>query len=329
MENPGRNIGESKFMEKKIVVTGAAGYIAAKFLRKLNEQGGAGDVVGLDIKLPDNPIEGVKYRIGDMLSPDWSTIIEEENPDVLVHLAFVVDPMHDESLMHRINVEGTKNTFEAAIAAGVRHLLCLSSATAYGAFADNPLPLTEESPIRGDLCDFQYAKDKGILEHYCRDFARENPSCKLSIVRPVIVYGPSVENYLSRFIYAFPVVPLVGGGNTPVQFVHEDDVAGVMVRILEQELGGAFNVAGTEWMTLREVCRLAKRPAIAVPRSILKALITLLWKLGSHRVETPPSIIDFLEHPWVVNTDRVREELGYRMQYSSRDAVMEMIQSRK
>ena len=260
-----------------------------------------------------------------MLAPQWCALIEEQKPDVLVHLAFVVDPMRDEGLMRRINVEGTKRTFSAAKAAGVRQLVVASSASAYGAFVDNPLPLREDHPIRAAQLPFEYARDKAILEHYYEEFRREHPACALAIVRPVIVLGPNVDNYLSRFVYAFPIVPLPDGGNTPIQFVHEQDVAGVLVRLVETGQSGAFNVAGGEWLTFAEICRMAKRPTVSVPANWLRMALKALWRTGWRRVEAPDTVVDYLVHPWVVNTDRVTKELGDRMRYAGRDAARDLI----
>ncbi len=72
-----------------------------------------------------------------------------ERPDALVHLAFILNPMHDEAAMYEIDVGGTHNVLEAAADAGVGQVLVTSSSTAYGAFPDNPVPLTEEHPVRG------------------------------------------------------------------------------------------------------------------------------------------------------------------------------------
>ena len=316
-----------KATPQKILVTGAAGYIASIVLRQLKERKEGNEVVGIDIRLPTIPIDGVRYLKADMLEANWAKLIEAEAPDVVVHLAFVVDPMHDEETMHRINVQGTKSTFKAA-AKSAQQIVCLSSATAYGALPDNDVPLREDAPIRGDQSSFQYARDKGLLEHFYRSFQKAHAELKIVSVRPVIVYGPSVGNYLSRFIYALPIVPLVRGLDTPVQFVHEEDVAAVCCEIIRQQKTGAFNVAGDEWLTLAEVCQMARRPTMRVLCFVLWAMMQLMWKFHFTKLESPPTIIDYLSHPWVVNTDRVRDELGYQMRYSSRDAVEAMIASR-
>ena len=60
--------------------------------------------------------------------------------------------------MYDVDVNGTHNVLEAAAAAGTGQVLVTSS-TAYGAFPDNPVPLTEDDPVRG-VAGFSYARDK-------------------------------------------------------------------------------------------------------------------------------------------------------------------------
>jgi UDP-glucose 4-epimerase len=312
----------------KVVITGAAGYIAGAFLRAARQRRPDLTLVGFDRRPPAAPVAGVDYRLAEMLDPGWPEQLAAEHADHLVHLAFILDPMRDEEQMARINLDGTMATVSGALAGGTSHIVHMSSATAYGAFADNPVPLRETDPLRGDRSAFRYAKDKGLLEKALAGQQRDQPKLELAIVRPVVVYGPRVENYLSRFLFAFSVVPLIHGGETPVQFVHEDDVADLLLRIVERRSVGPFNLAGSGWLTMREVCHLAKRPTVDVPRFALALLMGAGWRLGWSRIEAPPTMIDYVVHPWVVSTERARRVLDYHPRYSSRKALEAMLASR-
>ena len=63
-----------------------------------------------------------------------------EGVDTVVHLAAVVDPIVDDTLMARVNVHATRRLLEAAGAVGVRKIVRVSTAAAYGAWSTNPLP---------------------------------------------------------------------------------------------------------------------------------------------------------------------------------------------
>ena len=86
------------------------------------------------------------YQRGDIL--DRGHLAELfEGADVAVHLAFAIFGDREET--RRINLEGSRNVFEAAAEAGVARLVYASSVAAYGFHPDNPQPLTEETPAQG------------------------------------------------------------------------------------------------------------------------------------------------------------------------------------
>ncbi|MFC1853071.1 NAD-dependent epimerase/dehydratase family protein [candidate division CSSED10-310 bacterium] len=314
-------------MNKKILVTGAAGYIGTVFLRYVCQESWVGEIIGLDKVKPTKPIKGVTYRQCDITTTQWTEIIVSEKPDILVHLAFIVNPIRDVSLMRTINVLGTRRTFEAAKQGGVSHILVASSATAYGAWPDNPIPLTEEHPIRPHPT-FQYGREKGELESYYQQFAEDNDTIGVAVIRPVIVYGPGVDNYLSRFIFAFPIVPLVERGQTPLQLVHEDDVARIMVRIVALQKQGVFNIGAEDYLTLAEICRLADRKTMPLPKFLLNLMMKMMWQFNMPAMETPETILDYIIYPWVVSVEKVKKELNFSFQYSSQEALQAMLAAR-
>ena len=139
--------------------------------------------------------------------------LERARADALVHLAFILNPSHDEALMYDVDVNGTHNVLEAAAAAGTSQVLVTSSSTAYGAFPDNPVPLTEDDPVRG-VSAFSYARDKTESDRICQLWAARYPDRTMTIVRPCIVFGPNVDNYLVRLWTKQPFAADVGARST-------------------------------------------------------------------------------------------------------------------
>ena len=163
---------------------------------------------------------GVAYRSLDVRDAGAvRAAVGEERPDVVVHLAFVLNPIHDEALTYEIDVGGTHNVLEACSAADVGQVLVTSSSTAYGAFPDNPVPLTEEHPVRG-VAGFEYARDKAESDRLCQLWGLRHPDRVMTIVRPCIVFGPSVDNYLVRLWTKQPFVADFGLPDPGIQFVH-------------------------------------------------------------------------------------------------------------
>ncbi|MFZ5591529.1 MAG: NAD-dependent epimerase/dehydratase family protein, partial [Bacillota bacterium] len=204
------------------LVTGAAGYIGRRLVNAIAESAAFQKIIALDVQpLQQASLPDLVFIQADIRDRQLKGRLADLKPHTVVHLAFVVNPMRNEQLMFDINVNGTLNILEICGELEIKHLIILSSATAYGARPDNPLFISEEYPIQPHRA-FSYPYHKGLLELYFKDFIQQNPQIKVSIVRPVIIYGPGVNNYLSRYWQKLPFIPLVNGLNPPFQFVHED-----------------------------------------------------------------------------------------------------------
>ena len=107
----------------------------------------------------------VVYRQGDVLDRRRVAALVEE-ADVLVHLAFMI--MGNAKQSRRVNLDGSRYVFEAAVAAGVPRLVYASSVAAYGFWRDAPLPLTEDVPARG-TAEHYYSAQKAEVEQVLAD----------------------------------------------------------------------------------------------------------------------------------------------------------------
>jgi UDP-glucose 4-epimerase len=247
-----------------------------------------------------------------------AALIAEERPDALVHLAFVLNPIRDEQTMYDIDVNGTANVLDAAAAAGVPHLLVASSTTAYGAWPDNPVPIPEEHPVRG-LPGYEYARDKTEIDRLCQLWAAQHPDSTMTIVRPTIVFGPNVDNYIVRFWQNNPFVVLPDGYDADWQYVHEDDVVDAMSRLLSERRGGIFNLTGDGTIKMSEAARIAGKKTRKMPLKLYRRLAAASWKLRVRNVEAPPGQIEFVLHPWIASNEKLKAELGWTPRYTSRE----------
>jgi UDP-glucose 4-epimerase len=301
----------------RYVITGGSGYIGSRLIDRLIEREDTERVVIADIRPPRSFRPKVEFSQLDVRNADGAReLLERERPDALVHLAFVLNPMHDENTMYEIDVGGTQNVLRAASEAGTQHVLVTSSATAYGAFADNPVPIDEDQPVRG-VPDFEYARDKAEADRLCQLWALQHPDRTMTIVRPCIVFGPNVDNYIVRAWTKQPFFAELGGADQPVQFVHEDDVVDALIRLLDGAHDGPFNLAGDGTMTWGEAADLIGTPRRRVPRRLFWRFGQLMWKLRAS--ETPPGNLHFIIHPWVVSTDRLKQVTGWEPRHTSRE----------
>jgi UDP-glucose 4-epimerase len=298
----------------RYLITGGSGYIGSRLVERL---AGAEDILICDVRPPRVFRPRVEYRELDVRDPDAvRAAVASWRPDAVVHLAFVLNPIHDEALTYSVDVEGTHNVLEACSAADVGQVLVTSSATAYGAFPDNPVPLTEEDPVRG-VAEFEYARDKTESDRLCQLWALRHPDRVMTIVRPCIVFGPSVDNYLLRLWTRQPFQADFGLPDPGIQFVHEDDVVEALELLLRGRHGGAFNVAGDGVMGVAECAALIGLPRRRVPVRAMRRLASLMWRLRLS--EAPPGSLAFAMYPWIVSNEKLKRVTGWAPRHSSRE----------
>src|SRR3954451_19890979 len=204
----------------RYVITGGSGYIGSRLVEHLRRRGDNEQIVVSAVHPPR--VSGPKVdfeRLDVRDATACRSVLARVKPDALVHLAFILNPAHDEHFMYDVDVNGTHNVLEAAGKAGTEHVLVTTSAVAYGAFPDNPVPLTEDDPVRG-VAAFSYARDKTESDRLCQLWAATHPERLMTIVRPCIVFGPNVDNYLVRLWTKQPFAVDVGTIDRDIQFVH-------------------------------------------------------------------------------------------------------------
>lgn len=309
----------------KVAITGASGYVGTRLIELLESEAAVERVIGIDIKPPPREFGKLEFHSRDIRDPGLAALLQQARPDVVVHLAFVLNPIHNRRLMRDIDVNGTANVLKAAAASGARKLIVASSATAYGAYCDNPDSLPESAPTRGNP-GFSYAADKAAVEEVCRGFAREHPGVVLTVLRPCIIVGPNQRNYILDSIVPEKRYYMVRGSNPRFQFVHEDDVARLYVEAVLQDRPGAWNVAGDGVLTLEEMARITGKPVARARYAAGKFGLSVAWAL--RRTGAPPGVLDFLVHPWLVDTRRIKEEWGFKFRHTSEEAFRRLVESK-
>ena len=305
-------------------MTGAGGYLGQRLIKDLDQRQWCSKIYGVDINEPSIKSEKLCFAKKDIRDTDLKSLWEKQAIDTLVHLAFVVNPMHDDDVMYDINVNGTLNIMKVCEELGINHLIIASSGTAYGAWPDNPYPIKESDPIRVFPKKFAYAHHKGIVEKHISEFIKTHPDKLINIVRPCIVYGPNTDNYLSRFLKILPFIPLISGNDPDMQFVHEKDVADFFSILIEKRVPGSFNLAGEGVIRFSEVAAIAGKKSLYCPTWLMQKVMAVLWAVNL-MVEAPPGIIDYLKYPWILDTTRAKKELGWEPIYTSKETLQIML----
>jgi nucleoside-diphosphate-sugar epimerase len=190
--------------------------------------------------------------------------------DVLWHLGFQLwRDRRNANAMAEVNLTGTENV----LGARPSRIVLASSAAVYGAWPDNPLPLTEDSPPRpnAECC---YARQKLDVEALCESAA---PTVTL---RLAAVLGPHADPHLLRAARGYRwMVPALPGVNQALQFLDEDDAAAALHQLADAP-PGVINVAPPDRMSAEEIAAVAGGRVVRISRPAAFGLAELLWRVG-------------------------------------------------
>jgi UDP-glucose 4-epimerase len=301
-----------------VLITGAAGFIGSALLRELAS--GDGPVTALDLREvePSQRLSSVAYEHGDIRDVRLKEIIAGVKPRTVVHLASVVAVGGDDRRDYEIDVLGTRNVLEACLAAGVGHLIVTSSGAAYGYHADNPVPLRESDPLRGNE-DFPYARNKREVEEMLARWRQDRPQLRQTVFRPCTVLGPTTNNQITA-LFERPVVTGLSGTATPFSLIADSDVVAALAQAVRNGKGGIYNLAGDGALSLREIARLNGKPFMPIPPAVMKGALWLLHALGLTKLT--PQNVQFIQYRPVLDNTRLKSEFGYAPRLDAR-AVFE------
>ncbi len=314
----------------RIVVTGASGNIGTALLRRLSD---VHDVVGVVRRPPAAvPPYDVSWVALDLTASDAAVRLQSAlaGADAVVHLVWGFQPSHDLAYLERIGVGGTRAVLEAAHAAGVGHLVHMSSIGAYAPRVDEQ-PVDETFPTTG-VPTSPYSRHKVAAERLLDAYeSRADASVLLTRIRPGIVGQSMAGSELLRYgvpalvpaalLRHVPVLPLDRGLVVPI--VHADDVADAVVRVLDQRAGGAFNLAAEPPITRDDLAAALGAHAVHVPAPLLRLLASGAWHARVQPVD--PGWLDLAMSVPVLDTSRARTELGWAPTTGARTVLDEVL----
>jgi nucleoside-diphosphate-sugar epimerase len=206
---------------------------------------------------------------------------------------------------------------------GARRIVRISSATVYGAWANNPVPLTEDAALRPNP-HFSPAVQGAEVERLLGEWRRDHPDVTVTTLRSAPVVGPGAERLPARILLGRP--PLrVRGAEMPVQVVHVDDLAAALALAATSDLPGVYNVAADGWLDASVVGELIPRSSVpALPAEALERMLDRTWELGLGDV--PPGVVPYLTHPWVIANDKLKA-VGWVPTHTNADAIGEAVVS--
>lgn len=318
---------------KKILITGAEGYLMGQLIEKLLKDDDIKQIIGIDIK-PESQYENDEkyvYIKASITDPSLWEKLCKYHFDTIIHAAWTFNPVHDLSTQDHLDIIGTLNILDIAKAEKVKHLIYVGSTTCYvGALDKNPSEppfLKEEDWNRhteeNKKATYRYARNKAIVDEMLQKFQEENPHINTFWVRGSIVVGPRTNNIIS-YITSLPftfgkIMFRIRGHDPPMQFLSEHDMNQVLYLAYTKRWSGVVNTAAPDEIKYSEVIKLLGRKEICLPSSLLYASVWIGWQLRI--IKFPPSLLNLIMYPWITDTSKLREIYGYKVKYSSREAL--------
>lgn len=310
--------GRSAVAGRTVAVTGVSGWVGRSLLGLLERDPSVDRIIGIDtVEIPIRTAK-LDFHTFDVRDPALGELID--GADVVVHLAFCVDPMRDAELMHAVNVGGFRNVLDAVATAGVRRVVYPSSAFAYGAHPDNPVPIDEAQPLRPNA-SFPYAAHKAETESVLERWQELHPDVAVTVLRFAMVLGPHVDNFMTRR-FEPPLSVAVAGHRPPLQVLHEDDAADAVAWFVANPRPGVFNVAADGTVDWDTVVAAVGTREVALPADVLFPLADVAAKLGL--IDTAPGELTTRMYPIVLDTSRA-EDAGWRPRHGGLATVTETV----
>ncbi|WP_127114167.1 SDR family oxidoreductase [Shimia sediminis] len=297
----------------RILVTGACGLVGRAFLQEIAGKGH--EVIATSLHQPAEMPACMSFLPLDVTGDDPARIISATRPEVIVHLASVVNPPTGATcdFAYQVDVEGTRKVLNAAIAAGTRRIVVTSSGAAYGYHADNPEWLSESDTLRGNS-EFPYSDHKRQVEEMLADARVLHPQLEQVILRVGTVLGEGTENQITALFHK-PKLLGITGSDSPFVFIWTRDLARILLRAATDGPAGIFNVAGDGALGVEDLAREMHKPLLRMPAWVLKAVLAIAKPLRLSRYG--PEQVRFLQYRPVLDNTALKQRFGYVPELSS------------
>ncbi len=330
-DDPGGAAAGTVHYPRVVLVAGACRFLGGYLTARLAQNPLIRRVVAVDAIAPSKDMlrrmGRAEFVRADIRNPFIAKVIRNSDVDTVVHAAAAsYEPRSGGSAaLKELNVMGALQLFAACQRApSVRRVVLKSTSEVYGSSSRDPVMFTEDSTSRRPF-RAGFAKDSLDIEGYARGLARRRPDIAVTILRLANIIGPAMDSMLSRYL-AGPLVPTVFGRDARLQLLHEQDALGALELATMAGKAGTFNIGADSIIMLSQAIRRAGRIPLPVPGFGMWALGAL--GRANRCAEMSRDQCDYLSYGRVMDTTRMRTELGFQPKWTTAEAFDDYVRGR-
>jgi len=321
-------------MPTQIVIIGASGNIGTALLKRLAASGGDYDIHGVARRRPP-PVgvyESVTWHQVDVAEQQAATRLQRvfTGADCVVHLAWGFQPTRNTRYLDAVGIHGSSAVLAAVRAAGVGQLVHMSSVGTYAAGRYGQR--VDESWSTAGIGSSPYSRAKSAVEAMLDDYeSGDGGDAVITRMRPGFVLQRDAAEGLRRYtlpayidpawVRLLPVLPLDRSLTIPM--IHADDVADAIVRAVERQAAGPFNLSGEPPVSRDDIAHVLGAKAVHVPSPILRLLVQTSWRARLQPIDA--GWLDLAFTVPLLDTSRARTLLDWSPQHNALDALAELI----
>lgn len=312
----------------KVVVTGASGNLGTSVLGCLGNDESVTSIVGVARRKPAIDLPKVEWKQADVGTSTLEPLFD--GADALVHLAWQIQPSHDQWRLERTNVTGSRRVFHAAIAAGITTIVYASSIGAYG--AGPKAPRVSEDWRVAEIPSSSYSRHKVAVEQMLDALESDHREIRFVRMRPGLMFKREAGAEIRRLFFGNIPLHLLGKkplpfipktGDFVLQAVHTSDAAEAVRAALHRDVRGAFNLVAEPVLDAPTLARIARVPALPVPAIALRAGAAASWHL---RIQpTSPGWVDLARKVPMLSAQRALDELEWKPAVGADEAFRELL----
>lgn len=332
-------------MKHTILITGAAGYVGAMLVEQFAKRDDVERIIGID---KESQPESLKHEpkliyLHQNTADAWQERVRCYHPTIVVHTAWQIREMYGhQDIEWKWNIVGSDNVFDFALGeASVERLIYFSTVSSYGAYPTNTTEhrYTEEDPFRET--EYLYAEEKRIAEEHLKEkYEKSDKHTAVTVLRPAAITGPRGRYMRIRFGLQSALSGQMKGGvysvvsamvafvpTTPKwlrQFIHEDDVVGIVERLsFGEKVSGyeVFNICPPGPVVLgSDMAKAVGKRQLPILPWMVRIAFFIFWHLTRGKIPTGRGAWKGYSYPIAVDGAKITRVLGYKYRYQGPEA---------